>query len=71
MEAVQKGPIELAVKAAQEAAEATKYMDTKIGRSAYVESGRLKDQEIPDPGAWGVKIILESLLEEDSSTAEC
>ncbi len=50
-----------AVKAAGEAALATKDIEAKAGRSAYVEGGRLKEQQIPDPGAWGVKVILESL----------
>jgi dihydroxyacetone kinase len=50
-----------AVKAAGEAAHATKDIEAKAGRSAYVEGGRLKEQQIPDPGAWGVKVILESL----------
>lgn len=63
MGAIRKGPINLAINAAQNAAEATRDMEAKVGRSAYIEGGRLKDQKIPDPGAWGVKIILESLLE--------
>jgi dihydroxyacetone kinase len=63
VDAFQKSSMDLAVNAAQEAAEATKDMDAKVGRSAYVQGDRLKDQKIPDPGAWGVKIILESLRE--------
>jgi len=51
-------PLGPAVKAAQEATEATRNLDAKVGRSAYV-GDTLKD--IPDPGAWGVKVILESL----------
>ena len=50
-----------AVKAAGEAALATKDIEAKAGRSAYVEGARLKEQQVPDPGAWGVKVILESL----------
>jgi triose/dihydroxyacetone kinase / FAD-AMP lyase (cyclizing) len=50
-----------AVAAARDAAEATRGMDAKVGRSAYVDVDRLRKQRIPDPGAWGVKIILESL----------
>lgn len=50
-----------AVKAAAEAAEATKNLDAKAGRSAYVESDLLKKEKVADPGAWGVKTILESL----------
>lgn len=69
VDAMQNGPINLAVKAAQEAAEATKFMDAKAGRSAYIESGRLRAEEVPDPGAWGVKTILESLQEKSSIQA--
>ena len=52
-----------AVKAAGNAAEATMDLDAKAGRSAYIEGSRLKDLQIPDPGAWGVKVILENLVE--------
>ncbi|KDQ61689.1 hypothetical protein JAAARDRAFT_31152 [Jaapia argillacea MUCL 33604] len=51
-----------AVKAAGEGAEATKDVEAKAGRSAYVEGDRLKKERVPDPGAWGVKAILEGLL---------
>ena len=50
-----------AVKAAGDAALATKDIEAKAGRSAYVEGARLKEQQVPDPGAWGVKVILENL----------
>jgi dihydroxyacetone kinase len=50
-----------AVRAAGQAAEATKNMEAKAGRSAYVEGDKLKQEQIPDPGAWGVKIILENI----------
>lgn len=50
-----------AVKSAVEAADATKDVEAKAGRSAYLEGERLKQQKVPDPGAWGVKIILSSL----------
>ena len=50
------------VAAAVKAAEATKDLTAKAGRSAYVESDRLKKEQIPDPGAWGVKTILENLV---------
>ena len=50
-----------AVKAAAEAAEATKNLEAKAGRSAYVETDLLKKEKVADPGAWGVKVILESL----------
>ena len=51
-----------AVKAAGEAAQKTSELVAKAGRSAYVEGDRLKQEKIPDPGAWGVKAILEGLL---------
>jgi len=50
------------VAAAVKMAEATRDFDPKAGRSAYVEGDRLKKERIPDPGAWGVKTILENLL---------
>nr|AFO55210.1 dihydroxyacetone kinase [Moniliophthora perniciosa] len=50
-----------AVKAAAAAAEHTKDIEAKAGRSAYVEGDRLKEQKVPDPGAWGVKTVLENL----------
>jgi triose/dihydroxyacetone kinase / FAD-AMP lyase (cyclizing) len=52
-----------AVKAAQQAAEATKDVEAKAGRSAYVEGDRLRKERVADPGAWGVKVILENLLQ--------
>ena len=58
VETIMQTPLGPAVKAAQEATEATRNLDAKVGRSAYV-GDTLKD--IPDPGAWGVKVILESL----------
>ncbi|KLO12713.1 dihydroxyacetone kinase [Schizopora paradoxa] len=51
-----------AVKQAGDAAEATRLLLAKAGRSAYVASDRLKEENIPDPGAWGVKVILEHML---------
>ncbi|KAG1746664.1 Dak1 domain-containing protein [Suillus paluster] len=50
-----------AVKAAEEAAEATKDMEAKAGRSAYIDSTNLKAERIADPGAWGVKVVVEAL----------
>ncbi|KAF7302413.1 Dihydroxyacetone kinase [Mycena chlorophos] len=50
-----------AVKAASDAAEHTKDVDAKAGRSAYVDSAMLKSERVTDPGAWGVKIILEAI----------
>jgi len=53
-----------AVGAAATAAEQTKDVDAKAGRSAYVESESLKKEKVADPGAWGVKLILEALVQE-------
>jgi len=50
------------VAAAVKVAEATKDLKAKAGRSAYVEGDRLQKEQIPDPGAWGVKTILENLV---------
>ena len=51
-----------AVKAAAEAADKTKDLAAKAGRAAYVEGDRLKEEKIPDPGAWGVKTVLEAIF---------
>jgi len=51
-----------AVGVAAVAAEQTKDLEAKAGRSAYVESESLKGK-VPDPGAWGVKLILEALIQ--------
>ncbi|OCH87380.1 dihydroxyacetone kinase [Obba rivulosa] len=51
-----------AVRAAGDAALKTRDLEAKAGRSAYVEGDRLKKERVPDPGAWGVKAILEGLL---------
>jgi dihydroxyacetone kinase len=53
--------LEQAVRRAADAAEHTKELEAKAGRSAYVEGDRLRDQAVPDPGAWGVKVILEAI----------
>ncbi|KAJ7760126.1 dihydroxyacetone kinase [Mycena maculata] len=50
-----------AVKAAAAAAEHTKDVDAKAGRSAYVDTAVLSREKVADPGAWGVKTILEVL----------
>jgi dihydroxyacetone kinase len=52
-----------AVKKAAEAAEATRDTGARVGRSAYVDAERLKQERVPDPGAWGVKVILEALAD--------
>lgn len=51
-----------AVKAAGDAALKTRDLEAKAGRSAYVEGDRLKQERVPDPGAWGIKILVEGLL---------
>ena len=51
-----------AVKAAGDAALATRDLTAKAGRSAYVEGDRLRQEKVPDPGAWGVKAIVEGLF---------
>jgi len=50
-----------AVQASSKAAEATAHMEARAGRSAYVEGDSLKQQKVPDPGAWGVKVIFDNL----------
>jgi dihydroxyacetone kinase len=52
-----------AVKAVGDAAEGTKDIDAKAGRSAYVDSTKLKAERVADPGAWGVKVVLEALAQ--------
>ncbi|KAJ3538802.1 hypothetical protein NMY22_g5013 [Coprinellus aureogranulatus] len=50
-----------AVAAAAQAAEETRDLAAKAGRSAYVASDYLQKERVADPGAWGVKTILEAL----------
>ncbi|KAL4063120.1 Dak1 domain-containing protein [Scleroderma citrinum] len=52
----------LAALAAKEAAEKTRDLEAKAGRSAYVEGGRLKAERIPDPGAWGIRVVVDALV---------
>ncbi|KAG6883869.1 hypothetical protein C0992_007579, partial [Termitomyces sp. T32_za158] len=56
------GDLRAAVQAAAAGAEHTRDVEAKAGRSAYVEGDRLRKEKIPDPGAWGIKTILESLV---------
>lgn len=56
------GDFAAAVQAAADAALHTRDLAAKAGRSAYVEGDRLRTERIPDPGAWGVKAILQALL---------
>lgn len=51
-----------AVKAAQDAADKTRHLVAKAGRGAYVDQDRLKESDVPDPGAWGVWVILNALI---------
>ncbi|TCD71862.1 Dihydroxyacetone kinase 2 [Steccherinum ochraceum] len=51
-----------AVKAAADAALHTRDLEAKAGRSAYVEGDRLKTERVADPGAWGVRTILNAFL---------
>ncbi|KAJ7439972.1 dihydroxyacetone kinase [Mycena latifolia] len=55
------GGLAAAVQAAAAAAEHTKDVDAKAGRSAYVDTAVLSREKVADPGAWGVKTILEAL----------
>ncbi|KAF8891150.1 Dak1 domain-containing protein [Mucidula mucida] len=40
----------------------TKDVEAKAGRSAYVDSSLLTKERVADPGAWGVKVILQALI---------
>ncbi|KAH8927700.1 Dak1-domain-containing protein [Atractiella rhizophila] len=50
-----------AVKAATEAADATSTLEAKAGRAAYVEQDTVKESNVPDAGATGVKVILQAI----------
>lgn len=56
-----QGNFSLAVKVAASAAVSTKDLEPKVGRSAYLDKDQLKTEKVPDPGAWGVKVVLENL----------
>lgn len=56
-----------AVRKAAEAAEATRDVEARVGRSAYVEMSLLKRERVPDPGAWGIKVLLEALAAADGA----
>jgi triose/dihydroxyacetone kinase / FAD-AMP lyase (cyclizing) len=51
--------------AAFDAAERTRDLEPTVGRSAYVDKARLRGEQLPDPGAWGVKVVLEALFEKE------
>ncbi|KAI9440685.1 dihydroxyacetone kinase 1 [Lactarius indigo] len=59
-DAFSAGPSDLgyAVRKAADAADATRDAEARVGRSAYLEGGLLKRERVPDPGAWGVKVLL-------------
>ncbi|KPV78333.1 uncharacterized protein RHOBADRAFT_23334 [Rhodotorula graminis WP1] len=50
-----------AFKAAKEAAEATRDLDAKAGRAAYVDQEKIREAAVPDAGAWGVWKLLEGV----------
>ncbi|GAA5891212.1 hypothetical protein JCM6882_006456 [Rhodosporidiobolus microsporus] len=50
-----------AVAAAKEAAEATRDLDAKAGRAAYVNAESIREAAVPDAGAWGVWKLLEGV----------
>lgn len=56
-----QGEYAASVRAAVEAVEATKYLAASVGRTAYIAKDVLETERVPDPGAWGVKVILENL----------
>lgn len=49
--------------AAKEAAEATRDLDAKAGRAAYVDQDKIREAAVPDAGAWGVWKLLEGVKE--------
>ncbi|GAA5857116.1 hypothetical protein JCM8547_007968 [Rhodosporidiobolus lusitaniae] len=50
-----------AIAAAKEAAEATRDLEAKAGRAAYVDQEEMRKQRVPDAGAWGVWKLLEGV----------
>ncbi|KAH8830099.1 dihydroxyacetone kinase [Flagelloscypha sp. PMI_526] len=48
-----------AVKAGNDAAEETRKLKGTAGRAAYVSGDELQKHAVPDPGAWGVKGVLD------------
>ncbi|GAA5950894.1 hypothetical protein JCM3765_004622 [Sporobolomyces pararoseus] len=49
--------------AAKEAAEATRDLDAKAGRAAYVDQDKIREAAVPDAGAWGVWKLLQGVKE--------
>ena len=62
LSASQGADLKGAVEGAAAAALGTRDLEAKAGRSAYVEGDILKNERVPDPGAWGVKAILEGFI---------
>ena len=56
-----KGSFADAIKAAHEAADNTRHINATAGRGAYVDQEKLGSSDVPDPGAWGVWVILNAL----------
>ncbi|GAA5894307.1 hypothetical protein JCM5296_005133 [Sporobolomyces johnsonii] len=52
-----------AFNAAQEAAEATRDLDAKAGRAAYVDQEKIREAAVPDAGAWGMATLLRGVKE--------
>ena len=46
---------------AQEATEATKTLDAKAGRAAYIDKDKVSSSNVPDAGAYGVLKLLEGI----------
>ncbi|GAA6004485.1 hypothetical protein JCM10207_000748 [Rhodosporidiobolus poonsookiae] len=55
------GALDKAIAAATEAAEATRDLDAKAGRAAYVNQESIREAAVPDAGAWGVHKLLEGI----------
>lgn len=47
--------------AAEDAARATVNLEARIGRAAYVDQEALKEQMVPDAGAWGMYKLLDGI----------
>jgi len=56
-----KGDIAPARVAATKAAENTQDLVARAGRSAYIRGDLLAEEHVSDPGAWGVKVIVDHL----------
>ncbi|BFZ62093.1 Dihydroxyacetone kinase 2 [Saitoella coloradoensis] len=52
-----------ALSKAREGVESTRGMKAGVGRAVYVEEGKAEGEGVPDPGAWGVVVLLEGLAQ--------